>query len=421
MILTLLPICGIKKGFISTYAMGTEDGMIRSIQGLHKISMSYEDIASLFVDLYRFFTYVLAVLLIQVIPLDTPREPAFHTYVILGLVGIYTLVKVFSSLVWKHKFRLTPLVLGIDVVACTMPMMFTGGLDSGFLLYALTPVIGASLFFSKRIAYITASVLVFQVFLAHLGLSQWTDEFAWIMHSNYLPLCIIYCIFCYLIVALTYRINMSVRERIETRAMIDEGTRIKQELHDGVAQELGYLRMKAQSVGDLVSRGDTIEALRGLGEINKVLKDAYADVRWYIDSLGETKIIPVVSTFGDFAREFGEKNGIETEIEMPLHRVELSPVAELQLLRIFREALNNVRKYAQASKVMMKLNNVSGELKMIIKDNGCGFNPQKNSHHHGLVIMRERAECLGGTCDVASSPGEGTEISISIPIEKVRS
>jgi len=399
--------------------------MVTNKQTRPKRPMSYENVIYLFLSLYRFFAYVLAVLLIQAIPLDSPTEPELRTYVILGLVGGYTLLKVFSPLLWQERYPWTYIVLAFDVVACILPLMFTGGLDSSFLLYALTPVMSAALIFKERVAFIAAGLISASLVIAHTGLSQWTDEFVWIMDGNYLPLLLIYVSFLFIIAVLTYRTNLNIRQHIESDAVMDERKRIRRDLHDGVAQTLSYLNMKTRGVRNAISSENTEQALAGIEDIQKVVQDALEDVRQSLDSLSETRIFPLVPTLTEYVNEFGERNQIEAKFQPPRDEMKLSNMAELQLLRIAYEALNNVRKHARASKVWVRLDSSPRGVEMTIKDNGCGFSleayQESSAGHHGLIVISERVEGLGGICDIVSNPGEGTEIRVSVPVEKVRS
>jgi len=398
--------------------------MVQDKQARPRKPMSYENVIYLFLSLYRFFSYVLAVVLTQAIPLDPLKEPDVQTYLIVGLVGFYTLLKVFSPLLWQQRYPWTYVVLGFDLVACILPLMFTGGLDSGFLLYALTPVMSAALMFRESVAFITSGLLSLSLLLAHMVGSQWSDEFAWIMNGNYLPLLMIYIIFLFLIAILTYRTNLNIRRHIEADAVLGERRRIRRELHDGVAQSLSYLNMKTKSLRDAVSSQSTDQALAGLEDIRKVVKDTYEDIRIAIDSLSETRIFPLVRTLAEYVQEFGEANSIDAKFEPPEGDMKLSHMAELQLLQVAHESLTNVRKHAQASSVWIKMDNSPQGVEMIIKDNGRGFSlagyREDSAGHHGLIIMAERVESLGGTCDIVSNPGEGTEVTIRIPAEKVR-
>ncbi len=94
------------------------------------------------------------------------------------------------------------------------------------------------------------------------------------------------------------------------------------------------------------------------------------------------------------------------------------------IFHIAQEALTNIRRHALATKVVVKLENTTQVVEMTVRDNGQGFtllDPEKPSPgYHGLNIMRERTEGLGGTLSISTAPGEGTEIRVSLPIEKVR-
>lgn len=384
--------------------------------------MSYESLAYLQLSLYRFFTYVLAVLLIQVVPIATPgkAKPEDLDYIILGGLAVYTLFKVVSPLVWQQKYPVNYIVLGLDVATCITILLLTGGIDSAYLLYALSPLITASLVYREQVAFLVAALLSLPLLIAHLG---WNERFASVMDGNRLPLYVIYAIFCFLVATLAFRTNLNIRQRIQTGAMIDERMRIRRELHDGIAQALSYLNLKTKQVRAALSSQKTEQALAGMEDIQKVLKDTYEDIRQSIDSLSETRLLPFVPTLVEYTKEFSERNGIEIKFEPPEDAIKLSDMAELHLMRMVHEALNNVRKHAQASHVSIKLDTSSRGVQMTIKDDGKGFSMDEHwekSGHHGLIILKERAESLSGTCEITSQPGQGTEVSIRIPFEKVR-
>ena len=115
---------------------------------------------------------------------------------------------------------------------------------------------------------------------------------------------------------------------------------------------------------------------------------------------------------------------IPVKFTVPKTFPQLSPIAELQLLRITQEALTNVRRHAQATDVVVKLKDTNQALELTVRDNGQGFilsDLEKSPPgYHGLNIIRERAEGLGGNVHILTTPGEGTEIRVSLPVEKVR-
>ncbi|MFC1994115.1 sensor histidine kinase [Chloroflexota bacterium] len=386
-----------------------------------------------FLSVYRFLAFALAMVLIAVVTPDKPGDIDVRMIVILSSLGAYTLFKVFSPIRWWQRDPMTYVVLVGDLAICIVLLLYTGGLSSGLLLYSLTPIMTAALLFEERVSLSAATIFSVFLVLGHLVFSRINDNLEWIMESNLLPLLIVYIIFCFLVALISYRTNLNIRRHIETDAILDERRRMKREIHDGVAQTLTYLNLKTSQVTDAVSSKQIEKALKGLADIHEMVKDAYDDIRESIDQLGAEGLeAPIVSTMASYIREFGQQNDIETQFNAPRNRFEISPVAELQMLRIVQEALTNVRKHAKADKVRVSLDYNQQQVQMEVKDNGEGFllgAGQRNdkgdgqngfTRHHGLGIMNERAESLGGTMVIIAAPGEGTEIKVSFPGDKVR-
>jgi signal transduction histidine kinase len=384
----------------------------------------YEKEAYQFLATYRFLSYALAVMFTQIAPVaSTPAISPQQLYIILGTLGIYTILRVFSPLRWREKSAMTYLILIGDFLLCLLLVVYTNGLNSSFLLYSLTPIMTAALLFEERISLTLAAIATLSLSITHVALSQFSARFAWIMQGHNLTLLIIYTLFCFVAATVPYRINLNIRRRIEREAIIGERRRIAREIHDSVAQSLSYLNLKTKQASDSVSSLDTMKALAELGEIRKVVRDTYEDIREAIDQLSaEMRSLPVIPTIAKYTTEFGSNNGINIHFDAPKAFPQLSPVAELQLLRITQEALTNVRRHAQATEVDMKMHNSKNTIEMIIKDNGQGFSltDLEKPGYHGLNIIRERAEGLGGTLTIGTTPGEGTELKVSLPIEKVR-
>ena len=386
----------------------------------------YEREAYQFLAVYRFLAYALAVMFTQLVPfLGAPPMPPLQLYIILGTLGIYSILRVFSPLRWRERGTMTYLILVGDFLLCLLLVVFTNGLNSSFLLYSLTPIMTAALLFEERMALSLAAIASLTLSITHLTLSQVSERFTSLMQGYNLTLLIVYTLFCFVAASVPYRINLNIRRRIEREAIIEERRRIARELHDGVAQSLGYLNLKTKLVSDSVSAQQTVQALTELGDVRKVVQDTYEDIREAIDQLStEIRNLPIIPALANFIREFGSNNGIKVQFDVPRAFPQLSPVAELQLLRITQEALTNVRRHAQATEVEVKLEHTPQTVEMIVKDNGQGFNltdlEEFPPGYHGLNIIRERAEGLGGSLNISTSPGEGTEIRVSLPLEKVR-
>ncbi|MFC1992306.1 sensor histidine kinase [Chloroflexota bacterium] len=386
----------------------------------------YEREVYQFLSVYRFSSYALAVMFTQIpVTLSAPRMPAIQVYIILSVLGVYTILKVFSPLHWREKSPLTYLILIGDFFICMLLVIATNGLNSAFLLYSLTPIMTAALLFEERVALALAATASISLSVTHVALSQVSDRITWIMQGYNLTLLIIYTLFSFVSATVPYRINLNIRRRIERDAIIDERRRIGREIHDGVAQSLSYLNLQTKLVSDAVSSHKTEQALTGLEDILKTVQDTYEDVRDSIDQLStEVRNLPLIPVLRNYSREFGQKNSIEFKFDASKAFPQISPVAELQLLRIAQEALNNVRRHAQATMVAVKLEHNGQSVEMTVKDNGQGFNPvdpvDLPPGYHGLTIIKERAEELGGSATISSAPGEGTEVMVSLPFEKVR-
>ncbi|MFC1949216.1 sensor histidine kinase [Chloroflexota bacterium] len=386
----------------------------------------YEKEAYQFLAAYRFLAYTLAVMFTQVVPgISAPAIPGVQLYIVLGVLGVYTILRVFSPLSWRQRSTMTYLILVGDFLLCMVMVIYTNGLNSAFLLYSLTPIMTAALLFEEKIALALAAIASFSLSITHLLLSQFIDRVAWIMQGHNLTLLIVYTLFGFVAAIVPYRINLNIRRRIEREAIIEERRRIARELHDGVAQSLGYLNMKTKLVSDSVSSQDTIKALTELSDIRKVVQDTYEDIRESIDQLStEIKNLPIIPTMANYIQDFGNNNGINVQFEYSKPFPQISPIAELQLFRITQEALTNVRRHADATEVEVMLEGNKNVIEMVIKDNGQGFTltelEEAPPGYHGLNIVKERAEALGGEVNISTAPGEGTALMVTLPVEKVR-
>ena len=124
---------------------------------------------------------------------------------------------------------------------------------------------------------------------------------------------------------------------------------------------------------------------------------------------------PLGDSLGDYVRRFARQSGIEAtaEIEAPLT---LDPVCELHVARVVQEALTNVRKHAGASRAQVRVNGSGGHVTFEISDDGQGFDTTSvGGDGFGLRSMRERAALVQGQLHVASQPGRGTTIVLTVP------
>ena len=381
-----------------------------------------------FLSLYRFFAYGLAVILFQRVPGFVLSDIGERDNLVLAAIGVYTLLKVIGPLQWSRADPATYVVLGGDAVVAVAILLMTGALNSPYLLYSLSPVITAAMLFQERLALAVASLLSVSVVVAHLTPAWLGTDYSWVLDGNFLLWMVLYVSAAYLIGTAVYRSNLNIRRYIETEATLAERRRIRREIHDGLAQMLTSVTMKSELVGKLIERERTAEALETSKELHALSQDLYQEVR---DSLDELSVepFPFIPVLKEYLQDFEGRSGIETRFQPPVGPLQIPPSAELQLLRIAQEALANVRKHSHASTAWVRLLSTPRTVELSVQDNGDGFGASSNGEesadgadgrgHHGIDGMRERAESLGATLNITSQEGQGTLLHLVLPRSKV--
>jgi signal transduction histidine kinase len=208
-------------------------------------------------------------------------------------------------------------------------------------------------------------------------------------------------------------------QRLQSLAVTEERGRIAREMHDGLAQILGYLSLETQTLDALVRGGDRERALEELRQARARIHEAQADVRENILSLRTTLAgdVGLVQALRQYVEEFSVQTGIDAELISEVDIVHgLSPLAETQLVRVVQEALANVRKHARAQHTQVRLSMRGDCLNVAVADDGIGLNGEAERNHFGLQMMRERAEGVGGGLTISSQPGEGTQVELWLPL-----
>jgi two-component system nitrate/nitrite sensor histidine kinase NarX len=211
-------------------------------------------------------------------------------------------------------------------------------------------------------------------------------------------------------------------EKVQAIAVLEERERISAELHDGLAQVLGYVITKSQATRQLLQRMN--EADDYLGEIENVAQELYTDTREAIVGL-RTAISgdrSMLSALKEYVNRFSQMHKIKTELVIDDHAIpSLSPQVELQAIRIVQEALSNIRKHAEATHAMVRITTGDDEIAIAIKDNGKGFDIDRADEidwtKFGLRNMKERADSIHGGLHIESNPQKGTEVTLKIPLK----
>jgi signal transduction histidine kinase len=215
------------------------------------------------------------------------------------------------------------------------------------------------------------------------------------------------------------------QHKLRQDTIIEERERIARELHDGLAQLLGFVKTKVMAVRLLLKHQQLDTADQQLQQLENAAKNLYTETRQAILGLKMAGEIDagLAKTLRDFVRRFCDLCEVDITLDIaPAAEVLSLPVeTDLQLLRVVQEALNNVHKHAHAEQAWINLNCTNGNLILEIRDNGTGFSMRrtngKNRPIYGLAIMQERSESIGATFDIDTRPGYGTSIRVSLPLE----
>ncbi len=226
--------------------------------------------------------------------------------------------------------------------------------------------------------------------------------------------------------------NARLQDRLRDLAVVEERERIAREMHDGLAQVLGYVSTKSQAVEEYLATGRIEEARGQLGELSGAARSVYVDVREAILGL-RSPIDPAIGLVGAveaYARRFAEASKLAVVVDSsPASQVvALAPEAQAQVFRIVQESLTNVRKHAAAGRAGVRIAVEDGALVIRVSDDGRGLAAQAGSPavtqagspadwpRYGLQAMRERAAAIGGSVEWSNRPGSGVEVRITVPV-----
>ncbi len=212
--------------------------------------------------------------------------------------------------------------------------------------------------------------------------------------------------------------NVRLMAQLEYKTVIDERMRLAREIHDGLAQTLGFLKLKTAQMRGFLDQGET-ELLREAVDLSyAVVEEAYQDARQAIDGLR----LSSKESFGEWLQqtveEFQDYTGVVVKVCDAEIAAGLAPEISAQLIRIIQEALSNVRKHARASSVEISCRRTSMDMLIDVVDDGKGFNVEDvpGPSKHGLRGMRERAELIGADLQVISQLDRGTSVRLRLPL-----
>jgi len=207
-------------------------------------------------------------------------------------------------------------------------------------------------------------------------------------------------------------------------AQEEERKRVAREIHDGPAQSMANVILRAEVCEKMLER-DPEQVRQELLELKTMVIASLKDVRKIIFDLRPMVLddLGVIPALKRFIAEYQQKYGLAVEFVTLGEEKRLSAALEVAVFRIIQEALNNVVKHTRAHEAMVKLEVTDNQVNILIRDDGQGFDKEKalreeTANSYGIMGMKERVEMLEGRFSITSRVGKGTTVSAQIPINK---
>jgi two-component system sensor histidine kinase DegS len=207
------------------------------------------------------------------------------------------------------------------------------------------------------------------------------------------------------------------------KAQEEERHRVARDIHDGPAQLLANIVMRAEFCLKLLDV-DKTKVREELQALQHMVRQSLQDVRKIIFDLRPMVLddLGLVPAIKRYIEDIQGQCALTVEMVVIGNPRRFSLTTEVAMFRIMQECLNNIRKHAQANLASVKLEFYNNKLNAVVKDNGVGFHPGDLMHGgekecFGILGMRERAQILKGEINIVSAPGQGTSVNISVPLE----
>lgn len=212
--------------------------------------------------------------------------------------------------------------------------------------------------------------------------------------------------------------NANLYEEIERLAVLEERTRIGMDLHDGVIQSIYAVGLTLESIRFALPEGSE-ESTQLLDTAISGLNDAIRDIRNFILDLRPRRFSGELSQgLGRLVREFQANTLIPVTITIAQKLDDLPTASARAVFLTTQESLANVARHARAKNVTLTLVRSSAAVTLVINDDGQGFDPHDDSRQvgHGLANMEARADGLGGAFKLRAAPGQGTTVTLRLPV-----
>jgi signal transduction histidine kinase/ligand-binding sensor domain-containing protein len=220
-----------------------------------------------------------------------------------------------------------------------------------------------------------------------------------------------------------WQVTSRLRDRFEERLM--ERTRIAQELHDNLIQDVMGISLQIEVIDELLPLPPDLPAKQSLGRALRLCKSALDEGRRALNDLRSAPLRAndLVKSFSELSSERAGTPRMRLDVVVEGHERPLNAVAGHDVLQVGRQAIANAFQHSRARKIHVLLSYGQQQLGLRVQDNGCGMSEEtmnvRRPGHYGIAGIEERANRLGGSLSIKSLVGEGTELNLSVPAQLV--
>jgi two-component system sensor histidine kinase DegS len=197
-----------------------------------------------------------------------------------------------------------------------------------------------------------------------------------------------------------------------------ERQRLSRQMHDGPAQALSNFILQTEIAMRLMDV-DPAQAREELVNLKTSAMSTFQKVRNFIFELRPMMLddLGLVPTIKRYVESFKEQTGMDTSITISGQERRMESYVEVMVFRAIQELLGNAARHSQATLIKVQLDVGESVVKVVVDDNGKGFDPEilEQGHSLGLGLIRERVEMLGGSFEVTAMLGKGARITFSLP------
>ncbi len=218
--------------------------------------------------------------------------------------------------------------------------------------------------------------------------------------------------------------NVFLLRHLRARAIEAERSRISRDLHDGILQTLLSIEIQLDVLRRAVA-GAPEQAAASLANLQQTVKNESGELRRMVTDMRPVRVqsADLVDLMIGFAERFRNESTLALDVLIDSVEVQAPDRVCRELFQIYREALNNIKKHAKASHVVVKLSQDDSSLVLVVDDNGEGFSfagrftgDELDRLRLGPISIKERTRTVGGVLTVESNPGHGARLTIEIPL-----